>query len=123
LILSKLRIAVALGLCAAVAAAGVAFAVAADTQVTIQAQVGGFFGFVHSPKQSCESGRKVALFKQKGAQQNLSQDTKIGTDIAQPNGPDSQWSINTNQPGLFYAHVGRTSVCKADFSRTVHSEQ
>jgi hypothetical protein len=113
---------VVLAICGALALAGIALAANAETKVTIQAQVGGFFGFVHSSKQSCEAGRKVALFKQKGSTQNLSQDTKIGTDIAQPNGPDSQWSINTNKTGRFYAHVGKIPGCKPDFSRTVHSQ-
>ena len=88
-------------------------------KVSIQAQQGGFFGYVHSSKQSCESGRRVVLFKQKGDTQRRGVDTKIGTDIAQPNGPDSMWSINTKRRGDFYAYVSKTSNCKAAYSRTI----
>ena len=113
----------ALAVCGVVAMAGTALASAANTSVSIHAQSGGFFGYVHSSKQAkCENGRKVALYKQTGDNHNLRNDTKIDTDIAQPNGPDSMWSINTNRQGRFYAHVGSTPDCKPDFSRTVHSE-
>ena len=114
----------ALAVCGVVAMAGIALADAARTKVTIEAQSGGFFGYVHSSRQErCENGRNVGLFKQQGDHHRLRHDTKIGTDTAQPNGPDSMWSINTDKQGRFYAHVGRKPGCKSDFSKTVHSEQ
>jgi hypothetical protein len=114
----------ALAVCGVVAMAGIALADAAKTRVTIEAQSGGFFGYVHSSRQErCENGRKVGLFKQKGDHHRLRHDTKIGTDTAQPNGPDSMWSINTDKQGKFYAHVGKKPGCKRDFSKTIHSEQ
>ncbi len=82
----------AVTVCGALVFAGIAVASGANTRVTIQAQQGGFFGFVHTRKsasEKCENGRKVILYKQKGSDQKPSQDTKIGTDIAQPNGPGS----------------------------------
>jgi hypothetical protein len=88
-----------------------------STSVSIEAQSGGFFGYVHSSKGSCEAGRKVKLYKVK-----KSGDVKVGTDIAQPNGPDSQWSINTDLHGKFYAKVPATSKCNKAVSGTVHSE-
>jgi hypothetical protein len=119
----KLSVAVVIALvCGAVAFAGIAFAGAVRTKVTIQAQQGGFFGYVHSRKQSCEAGRKVALYRQKGSSPDRSVDDKIGTDIAQPNGPDSQWSVNTNKHGMFYAFAHRIQGCKKGMSETVRSQ-
>lgn len=115
----------ALVLCGALAVAGIALAAAAKTKVTIEAQQGGFFGYVHtkqSASEKCENGRKVVLYKQKGSEQKPRQDTKIGTDIAQPNGPDSMWSINTNKSGKFYAKAPKKPGCAAGFSDTVHSQ-
>jgi len=115
----------AVTVCGALVFAGIAVASGANTRVTIQAQQGGFFGFVHTRKsasEKCENGRTVILYKQKGSDQKPSQDTKIGTDIAQPNGPDSQWSINTNKSGKFYAKAPKKPGCAAGFSDTVHSQ-
>ena len=120
----KLSIAAAIvAVCGPAALAGTAGASGgAATTVTIQAQQGGFFGYVKSHNQQCEAGRKVALFKETGSVQKPSQDIKIGSDIAQPNGPHSMWSINTNKSGRFYAHVRATPGCQAAFSKTVHSQ-
>src|SRR5438309_11571044 len=110
-------------ICGLVALIGTAGASSGSaTTVTIQAQQGGFFGYVKSSHQKCEAGRKVVLFKQTGSVPNRSQDIKIGSDIAQPNGPHSMWSINTNKSGRFYAHVGATPGCQPAFSKTVHSQ-
>lgn len=92
------------------------------TEVTIQAESGGdFFGYVHSSNSSCESNRKVTLFKMVGSSPDKHVDQKIGSDIAQPNGPDGMWSTgNTGQrKGKFYARVGKTSLCGADISPVV----
>ena len=120
-----LRIAVAISaLCALVGMAAIASAKRpARTKVSIEAQQGGFFGYVHSPKQDpCELNRKVKLYKQKGDHHNRRTDELIGKDTAQPNGPDSQWSINTNRSGRFYAFTKKVPGCKGAYSRTVHSE-
>lgn len=116
---------VAAAMCGMLAFAGIAIADGVKTKVTIQAQQGGFFGYVHTVKsasEKCENGRKVILYKQNGSDQKPSQDTKIGTDIAQPNGPDSMWSINTNKSGKFYAKAPKKPGCAAGFSDTVHSQ-
>ncbi len=95
----------------------------AKTRVSIEAEAGGFFGYVHSPKQDpCELNRKVKLYKQKGSEHNRRVDEKIGSDVAQPNGPDSQWNVNTNKSGKFYAFTKPVDGCKGDYSKTVHSE-
>jgi hypothetical protein len=95
----------------------------AKTRVSIEAEQGGFFGFVHSRKHSCERNRTVVLYKQKGNRQRPSDDKRIGSDLAQPNGPDSQWNVNTEKSGDFYAKTrGVPGSCKADRSKTVPSE-
>ena len=94
-----------------------ALAGAAGTSVSIEAQQGGFFGYVHSSKQSCELNRQVSLYKVKNGTDRL-----VGTDTAQPNGPDSMWSINTNKPGSFYAQVAQKGNCAAATSPVVQSQ-
>jgi hypothetical protein len=119
----KLPIAViALAICGALAMTGIALG-ATKTKVTIEAQAGGFFGYVHSPKQKCELNRKVKLYKQRGHHHNRRVDKLIGSDIAQPNGPDSMWSVNTNRSGRFYAFTKKAHGCTKDYSKTVHSER
>jgi hypothetical protein len=97
--------------------AGSAFA-GTPTSVSIEAQSIGFFGYVQSSKSSCESGRRVKLYKDK----RHSKDVLVGTDLAQPNGPDSMWSINTDLSGKFYAKVGAKDGCNKAKSDTIHSE-
>jgi hypothetical protein len=89
------------------------------TSVSIKHQSGGFFGYVHSSKQDpCELNRKVYLYKLKGNGYDPANDKLIGSDIAQPNGPDSMWSINTNaSKGDFYAFVHKTSSCGKAYSK------
>jgi len=107
-----------MGLLALPSAAGAA----TSATVSIRALEGnGFDGYVKSSKRSCESGRKVILYKQKRSTRDRSSDTKIGTDIAQPNGPDSQWSVYTNRTGKFYAYATKTSSCYAAYSKTVRA--
>ena len=96
------------------------------TEVTIQAESGGdFFGYVTSSDSDCEAGRKVTLFKMLGTAPDRHVDQKIGSDIAQPNGPDSMWSTgNTGQrKGKFYARVGKTSTCGGDVSPVVKAQK
>jgi ABC-type glycerol-3-phosphate transport system substrate-binding protein len=115
----------AVSVCGMLAFAGIAVAGGATTKVTIEAQQGGFFGNVHtkaSAAEKCENGRKVVLYKQKGSSQRPRQDTKIGSDIAQPNGPDAMWSINTDKSGKFYAKAVETAKCHHAFSDTVRSQ-
>jgi hypothetical protein len=98
----------------------------AKTIVTIQAESGGFFGFVDSPKlQKCASGRKVTLFKQLGHSQDPSSDDKIGSDIAQANGDGYMWSTgNTGSHScMYYARAGKTSGCKAGTSETIRAQK
>ncbi|CAN5517965.1 hypothetical protein BH10ACT11_BH10ACT11_20640 [soil metagenome] len=102
-----------LAIAGVVAAPAAANASTAPTSVSIQAQVGGFFGYVHSTKSKCET-TTVTLFKANGR--------KIGSDLAQPNGPDGMWSINTNGHGKFFAKVGAKNGCAAATSKTVEAD-
>jgi len=87
----------------------------AQTTISIEAQSGGFFGYVHSSNGDCEAGRKVTLFTKSGQ--------KVGSDVAQPNGPDSMWSISTGgQGGKFYAKVGKTSSCGGATSQVAKAQ-
>jgi hypothetical protein len=114
--MTKIRrtaLAAAAVLCVGGALAAPAMA-ATPTTVSIQAEQGGFFGYVHSSKQKCELNRTVELHKRNGE--------LIGTDLAQPNGPDSQWFVNTGRSGKFYAYVPATGSCAAATSPLVHSQ-
>ena len=95
---------------------------ATTTKLMIKAQQGGFFGYVQSRNSACEVGRKVTLYALAGRTRNLKRDRKIGTDTAQPNGPDSMWSVNTERPGRFYAHIKASGSCAAAFSATVRAQ-
>ena len=61
--------------------AGMASAAApAPTKVLIEAESGGFFGYVKSPKLRCKSERTVVLFKQLGSKQDPRNDQRVGMD-------------------------------------------
>ena len=122
--LSAVIVAAALLGVAALAAVSTADAATRETtKVSIKSQQGGFSGSVKSERASCESDRKVVLYKRrKGKKRNRRKDKKIGSDIAQPNGPDGQWSIQTDKQGRFYAYAKRTKECEAAFSRSVKAQ-
>lgn len=122
---SKLIAAIALSACAALFATGIAGAGgAAETKVTIQVEGRDFSGYVKSEKpRRCADGRKVWLWKQKGAEQNRREDQKIASDFADKVGNRYFWSTgNTGLRGKFYAKVNRTDGCKGDTSRTLRTE-
>jgi hypothetical protein len=104
---------------------GVASASGADTKVVIKAESGGFFGYVKSPDpDTCANNRKVTLFEQLGSTQDPSTDTKVGSDIAEPNGTKYMWSTgNTgSHSGNFYARAGKVPGCKAATSKTIPAQ-
>ena len=113
----------AAGAVAAVAlAAGLAVpatsSAATSTTVTIEAQSGGFFGYVQSADDNCEYNRTVTLYKVKGN----GKQKPVGSDLAQPNGPDSMWSINTTKKGKFVAKVPATGDCLAATSPIAYAQ-
>ena len=121
----KLLLIVALAVCGAVALTSIAGAgQAAKTRVTIQVEGRDFSGKVKSPRlHKCADNRKVKLYKQKGQHQHPSNDTKVGSDRSELHGDHGEWSTgNTGLSGKFYARAGRKPGCKADASRTLHTE-
>ena len=91
---------------------------ATPTTVTIEAQVGGFFGYVQSADDNCEANRTVTLYKVKGNGKTKA----VGSDLAQPNGPDSMYSINTAKKGKFVAKVAATPMCDAAQSPIAYAQ-
>jgi hypothetical protein len=112
----------------AVALAGLAgtasAAASAPTKVLIQAESGGFFGYVKSPKLDCKSERTVVLYKQLGSTQNPRNDQRVGMDLAQANNEGYEW--NMGNPGLhsgrYYARATRTPDCLPANSVTLRAQ-
>ena len=102
---------------------GIADAAGSSSQVSILGTNGDYYGYVRSSDAShCESNRKVTVFKQLATTQDPHVDQKIGTDIAEPNGPDAMWSIGNSgfKTGKFYAKAAKVSgYCKAATSATI----
>ena len=92
---------------------------AVKSKVTISAQEGSFSGFVLSEDDDCHNGRKVTLYRRKAGvrKPNYKKDRKIGSDIATPNQDGSQWKIDIEQRGKYYAHVKKTRGCRAAYSK------
>ena len=90
---------------------------ASKSTVSITGDNGDYYGYVHSSDPThCENDRKVTVFKQLGATQDRSVDQKIGSDTAEPNGPDAMWSIGNSgfKSGKFYAKAAKVpGFCKA----------
>ena len=102
-------------------ATGASAAAKADTEVTIKGTNGDYYGYVKSSDSDCESDRKVNVYKMVGQSPDRGADLKIGSDTAQPNGPDGMWSIGNSgyKKGKFYAHAPKTSECKGDTSPVI----
>jgi hypothetical protein len=103
---------------AATAFAGIATAASRST-VSIAGSNGEFWGDVESPDEyTCETYRKVKVFKQLGPYQNPKFDLRIATDYATP---DGSWAINSDfRHGAFYAKAARIrGYCKAATSPTI----
>ncbi len=95
----------------------------APTKVLIQAESGGFFGYVKSPKLECKSERTVVLYQQLGARQRPATDQEVGMDLAEANNEGYEW--NMGNPGLhsgrYYARALPTPFCKAANSVTLRA--
>ena len=117
----KTLIATAVVTVSAFAATGAAAADKADTDVSIKGTNGDYYGYVHSSDSDCEGGRKVNVYKMLGASPDRQADQKIGSDTAQPNGPDAMYSIGNSgyKKGKFYAHVPKTTDCKGATSPVI----
>lgn len=100
--------------------AGTAFA-GANTGVTITGHNGDYHGKVLSERASCQVGRKVVVYKQKGKRQDPSVDKKIGSDTSSKHGNHGDWSIGNSgfKTGKFYAVARRSTGCAAGASETI----
>ncbi len=120
---SRLTAALATVAVSVAAFAGAADASTAKSTVSILGTNGDYYGYVHSKDAAhCENDRKVTVFKQLGAVQDPKVDQKIGSDVAQPNGPDAMWSIGNSgyKSGKFYAKAAKVpGFCKAATSATI----
>lgn len=94
---------------------------ATSAKVTIKGNNGDYYGYVKSSKSSCENGRKVKVYKLKGSKPKPKNDKLIGSDIAQPNGPHSMWSIGNSgyKHGEFYARATPTKKCSKAVSKVI----
>lgn len=93
----------------------------APTKVLIQAESGGFFGSLKSPKLECKNERNVILFKQLGRKQSPGTDQQVGMDTSSE---DGSWDMGN--PGLhsgrYYARATRTPQCRAADSVTLRAQ-
>lgn len=76
-------------------------------------------GVVVSARESCHNNRKVLLFKRKGSKRNVRRDKKIGSDRATPNGDGSQFRIDFEGSGKYYAYVKKSKRCGGAYSGVV----
>ncbi|NYD42606.1 hypothetical protein [Nocardioides panaciterrulae] len=118
--------ALALGVAAGLTTSGSVAAAAGDsaTTVTIKAQGTDLSGLVKSSHRKCVDGRKVIVFKQKGARGG-GDDTRFASDTASLTmSGAAQWSTgNTGTPGRFYAKVRHIDGCRADTSPTIRASR
>ena len=116
--------AIALALAAALALAVSAQASApARTTVTITGQNGDYSGTVKSARlHRCAEQRTITVYRQKGAHQNPSVDSEIGSDTAELHGNHAVWSIGNSgfKSGRFYARAAKTQGCSAGTSNSIH---
>src|SRR5688572_10846448 len=119
----KIRTLTATALVAVVGMFGAASANAAgDTKVTIKGDNGDYYGYVKSSDPDCESfDREVKVYEMLGSSPKPKNDQLIGSDTAQPNGPDLMWSIGNSgyKDGSFYAKVKKANGCDADLSKVI----
>ncbi len=126
---TKIRNSIAALAVSAVALAGFAgtagAASPAPTKVLIEAESGGFFGYVKSPKLECKAERTIVLYKQLGSKQKPRNDKRVGMDTAEANNDGYQW--NMGNPGLhsgrYNARATRTPQCLPANSVTLHAQQ
>jgi len=123
--MNKLKLIAATALIAATGATAVASPALASsgtpTKVTIKGHEGDYYGYVQSSDSDCESNREVKVYEMLGSSPAPKTDNLIGSDIAQPNGPDGMWSIGNSgyKHGEFYAKVKKTSTCGGDISKVI----
>lgn len=102
-----------------------AAAAPAPTKVVIQAESGGFYGFLKSAKLECKSERTVVLYQQLGAKQKPRTDLRVGMDTSGT--ADNGYEWNMGNPGLrsgrYYARAVATPNCPGVNSITLRAQQ
>jgi hypothetical protein len=117
----------AAGACLALAAFASTAALAAGgtgkpaaTAVTIDTWPGGLSGEVRSPNAArCADGRRVVVYRVRGAQPDPRSDQRIGAARAQGAADTFGWSVEADDAGRFYAQAGPKRGCAAGRSEVV----
>jgi len=123
--MNKIKLIAATALVAVAGAGAVASPAVADsatpTKVTIKGHEGDYYGYVKSSDNDCEYNRTVKVYEMLGSSPSPKTDNEIGSDLAQPNGPDSMWSIGNSgyKHGDFYAKVKKSNGCGGDISKVI----
>jgi hypothetical protein len=96
--------------------------VKAPTKVLIQAESGGFYGSVKSPRPTCKSERLIVVYKQLGSKQRPRTDKRVDTSQTDETG---EWDLGN--PGLhfgrYYVRAVATPECRAANSVTLRAQQ
>jgi hypothetical protein len=88
------------------------------TKITISNEDEEFTGSLSSSKASCESDRKVTLFKVTTTPggTKVTKSTKVGSDVANE---DGDWTVKSGKTGKFRAKVKANSKCGAATSKII----
>ena len=72
-----------------------------------------YFGEISSPKQKCQSLRKITVYRKKNGDDEKIGSAKSVPDIFSPE-EDYVWQVNTfDEPnGIYYAQAAKTNKCK-----------
>ena len=87
---------------------------ATKSKVTIQAEAGGFHGYVKSSKPSCVANRTVKVYNAQTGQAILSDTTE----------DDGSWDTGNpgTRTGSYFAKVTKSTGCKGATSKTVQAQ-
>lgn len=107
--------------CSALVVAGVAWAAAASTKITLNKGLDNPHGKIFSSRTSCLGGRKVIAFMQKGSTQNPKVDRKMDRTTSSRQGTIGVWDMGN--PGFpqgknYYVEATFKRGCKEAFSKT-----
>jgi hypothetical protein len=95
----------------------------AVTSVTIDTWPGGLSGEVASPNAArCADGRRVVVYRLRGAQPDPGSDQRIGAAQAKGGADTFGWSVEADDIGRFYAQAEAKQGCAAGRSDIVSAE-
>ena len=94
----------------------------AATTVTIENWPGGLTGKVRSPNSArCAEGRRVVVYRVRGAKPGLKQDERVGATRAKGAVGEFGWTVESEADGRFYAQAKAKKGCKAARSAVLGS--